>query len=331
MKTARMDTAFYISQKENAMSVSQVLEVALGLILVYYVLGSLISFVTRLILESAETRGAALEQHLKRIAGDKTIDLTNLPQLKSMQPIRYKNWLGVFGAKTEAKKLEKVPVNTLVEAFFDMTGLTGRAEIRADELTTMIGQLPESEAKQAMIIWVQQGVTNINDLRNRANDYFSGILSQASATFKANARSIVIILSTLLVFALGTDSIQIAKDLWNNAELRAVAAAQATMIAQQEGGDAQDLNQIIQSLSETNIRFTWWHVQDTFPQNSGTPWLEFAFFKLLGLGLSAGAVSQGSSFWYDLLKKLTASPSSSSSSSSSGTGGTTSTSSSESS
>lgn len=291
------------------MSVSQVLEVALGLILVYYVLGSLISFATRLILEAAETRGASLEQHLKRIAGDKTVDLTNLPQMKSLQPIRYKNWLGVFGAKTEAKKLEKVPVGTLVDAFFDMTGLTGRPEISADEMTAIIGQLPESEAKQAMIKWVQQGVTSFNDLRNRTNDYFSGILSQASATFKANARSIVIILSTLLVFALGTDTIQIAKDLWNNAEMRAVAAAQATMIAQQEDGDSGDLNQIINNLSETNIRFTWWHLQDTFPQNSGTPWLKFSVYKFIGLVVSAIAVSQGSSFWYDLLKKLTASPS----------------------
>lgn len=291
------------------MSVSQVLEVALGLILVYYVLGSIISFVTRLILESAETRGASLEQHLKRIAGDKTVDLTNLPQMKALQPIRYKNWLGIFGARTEPKKLEKVPVSTLVDAFFDMTGLTGRAEINADEMTSLVGQLPESEAKQAMIKWINQGVTSINDLRSRTNDYFSGILSQASATFKANARSIVIILSTILVFALGTDSIQIAKDLWNNAEMRTVAAAQASMIAQQEGGDAQDLNQIINNLSETNIRFTWWHLQDTFPQNSGTPWLEFSIFKFFGLALSTVAVSQGSSFWYDLLKKLTASPS----------------------
>ncbi|MFZ5856831.1 MAG: hypothetical protein ACOYZ6_08375 [Chloroflexota bacterium] len=291
------------------MSVSQVLEVALGLIFVYYVLGSIISFVTRLILESAETRGAALEQHLTRIAGEKTVDLTNLPQMKALQPIRYKNWLGVFGAKTEAKKLEKVPVNTLVEAFFDMTGLTGRPQIDAEELTSLIGQLPESEAKQAMLKWINQGVTNFNDLRSRTNDYFSGILSQASATFKANARSIVIILSTILVFALGTDSIQIAKDLWNNAEMRAVAAAQATMIAQQEGGDAQDLNQILQNLSETNIRFTWWHLTDTFPQNSGTPWLNFFIVKFVGLVLSAVAVSQGSSFWYDMLKKLTASPS----------------------
>ncbi len=290
------------------MSVSQVLEVAIGLIFVYYVLGSIISFVTRMILESAETRGAALETHLKRIAGDKTADLTSLPQLKSLQPIRYKGLLGVFGSRTEAKKLEKVPVSTLVDAFFDMTGLTGRPEINADELTATIRQLPESEAKQAMIKWIEQGVTNINGLRNRANDYFSGILTQASATFKANARSIVIILSTLLVLGLGTDSIQIAKDLWNNAEMRAVAAAQATLIAQQEGGDAGDLNQLIQNLTATNIRFTWWHIQDTFPPQSGTPWPEFILLKLLGLGLSAGAVSQGSSFWYDLLKKLTASP-----------------------
>jgi hypothetical protein len=300
--------AFRTSQKEDAMSVSQVLEVALGLIFVYYVLGSIISFVTRMILESAETRGAALEQHLKRIAGEKTVDLINLPQMKSLRPIRYKNWLGVFGARTEPKKLEKVPVSTLVEAFFDMTGLTGRSEIDAEEMTSLVGQLPDSEAKQAMLKWINQGVTNFNDLRSRANDYFSGILTQAAATFKANARSIVIILSTILVFALGTDSIQIAKDLWNNAEMRAIATAKATMIAQQEGGDVADLNQILQSLSETNIRFTWWHLQDTFPQNSGTPWLEFSIYKLIGLVLSAMAVSQGSSFWYDLLKKLTASP-----------------------
>jgi hypothetical protein len=287
------------------MSVSQVLEVAVGLIFVYYVLGSIISYVTQMILESAETRGAALESHLKRIAGSKTVDLVNLPQLKSLQPIRYKSWWGVFGAKTEAKKLEKVPVTTLVDAFFDLTGLAGRPQINPDELIAIVNKLPESEGKQAMIKWIQQGVTNINELRGRSNDYFAGILNQASATFKANARSIVIILSAILVIGLGTDSIQIAKDLWNNAEMRAVAAAQATMIAQQEDANAQDLNQIIENLSESNIRFAWWHLQDTFPQNSGTPWITFIVFKLVGLSLSVVAVSQGSSFWYDILKKLT--------------------------
>jgi hypothetical protein len=71
-----------------------------------------------------------------------------------------------------------------------------------------------------MLGWIEQGVTSLNDLRKRANDYFEGLLGQASLTFKARARSIVIILSMLITLILGTDSIQLARDLWADAGLR---------------------------------------------------------------------------------------------------------------
>ena len=286
------------------MPTSQIIEVAIGLIFVYYVLGSVVSFVTQILLESAETRGATLEEHLKKLAGDKTVDLTNLPQMKALRPIRYKKWWGVFGANTEAKKVEKIPVNVLVDAFFDITGLTGRENLDAAKLTGVINQLPESEGKQALLKWVNQGVTEINELRNRAHDYFSGILTQASATFKSHARSIVIIFSAILVFALGTDSVQIATDLWNNAELRAVAAAEATMAAQTNS--AVGLDSLIEALSNTTMRITWLQILDTFPATADAwIWTKFIFLKAVGLSISAWAVSQGSSFWYDFLKKLT--------------------------
>ena len=292
------------------MPTSQIIEVAIGLVFVYYVLGSVVSFVTQMLLESAETRGTTLEEHLTRLAGDKTVDLINLPQMKALRPIRYKKWWGVFGANTEEKKLEKIPVTTLVDAFFDLTGLSGRDKIDAAQLTNAINQLPESEGKQALLKWINQGVTNINDLRTRTNDYFSGILNQAAATFKSHARSIVIIFSAILVFALGTDSIRIATDLWTNAELRAVAAAQATMAAQTEN---VGLDQLIQALSDTTMRITWLQVADTFPKTADTiEWAKFLVFKFIGLSISAWAVSQGSSFWYDLLKKWTGRKSSSS-------------------
>ena len=287
------------------MSTSQILEVAIGLIFVYYVLGAVVSFVTQMILESAETRAFTLETKLKKVAGDKTVDLLNLPQIKALQPIRYKNWLAVFGANTEQKKVEKIPVSTMVDAFFDVTGLTGRPDIKADELTGLINQLPESEGKQALLKWINQGVTDINSLRTRANDYFSGILNQAAATFKSNARSIVIIFSMILVFALGTDTIQIVRDLWNNAELRSIAATEATMAAQ--NGNPLTVDDIVKSLSETSMRIGWWQIGDTFPaQGAGfSVWTIFIGLKFLGLSMTALAVSQGSSFWYDLLKKLT--------------------------
>jgi len=93
-----------------------------------------------------------------------------------------------------------------------------------------------------------------------------------------------------------------------------------------------DIDQIIEELGKLSIiKFGWWQMKDALPDDSSAgEWASFLLLKLVGLGITAVAVSQGSSFWYDLMKKLTA-PSTSTSTSSSSGGGSTSTSSSESS
>lgn len=302
------------------MSIPQVLEVAIGLILVYYILGSIVSLITKWINETLETRGIALERYLKKIAGDKALDLTNLPQIKALQPIRYKNWFSVFGAATEPKKIEKIPVATLVDAYFDIAGLTANKNISAEELIALISKLSESEGKTAFINWINQGVTNVSDLRARTTTYFTGMMDQAASTFKANARSFVIILSIAITFLFGTDSIQLARDLWSNAELRAIAAAQADAVVAQEGIDA-DLTSLVNDLGAFSIKIGWWRQTENLPKNPTTSdWAIFGILKFIGLCITAAAVSQGSSFWYDLLKKLTTPTSSSSSSAGSGGG-----------
>ncbi len=286
------------------MAFPQILEVALGLILIYYVLGAIVSMITQIVNESLETKGVALEKYLKQIAGDKAVDLTNLPQIKALQPIRYANWWNVFGAGTEEKKVEKIPVETLVDAFFDISGLTTQGSLNADELTTLISKLPESEGRQAMLTWIQQGVTAISDLRTRTAEYFGGVMSQASATFRARARSFVIVLSIGVTLLFGTDSIQLAKDLWTDAGLRSLAAQQA-VVATAPSATAPDLNALVQQLGALSLQVGWWR-GDILPSPS-TPanWITFILLKIAGLGITATAVSQGSSFWYDLLKKMT--------------------------
>jgi hypothetical protein len=287
------------------MSIPQVLEVAIGLIVVYYVLGSIVSLITKWINEAFETRGIAVERYLKKIAGDKMMDLTNLPQMKALQPIRYKNWLSVFGASTEPKKIEKIPVASLVDAYFDIAGITANKDLNADELTALIDKLPDSEGKTAFINWINQGVTNVNDLRTRTTAYFTGMMDQAAATFKANARSFVIMLSIAVTILFGTDSIQLARDLWANAELRAIAAAQADVVVAQEGINA-DLTSLVKNLGAFSIKIGWWRQTENLPKNPTTSdWAIFGLLKFAGLCITAVAVSQGSSFWYDLLKKLT--------------------------
>lgn len=305
------------------MSIPQVLEVAVGLIVVYYILGSIISLITQWINEVLESRGKALEQYLLKLVGEDRVDkkkylnnLIELPQLKALRPIRYKNFLSVFSSATEPKKLEKIPVATLVDAYFDIVGLTSKKQMDLLELADLVDKLPDSEGKKAFIGWINQGVTSISDLKSRTTAYFTGMMEQAAATFRARARSFVIMLSIGITVLFGTDSIQLAKTLWTSAELRAIAAAQADAVVAREGANA-DLTELIDSLGEFSIKIGWWQTEQ-FPQtNSVADWAVYLLFKVVGLGLTAMAVSQGASFWYDLLKKITAPTTSTSSSKSS--------------
>lgn len=305
------------------MSIPQVLEVAVGLIVVYYILGSIISLITQWINEVLESRGMALEQYLLKLVGEDRVDkkkylnnLIELPQLKALRPIRYKNFLSVFSSATEPKKLEKIPVATLVDAYFDIVGLTSKKQMDLLELADLVDKLPDSEGKKAFIGWINQGVTSISDLKSRTTAYFTGMMEQAAATFRARARSFVIMLSIGITVLFGTDSIQLAKTLWTSAELRAIAAAQADAVVAREGANA-DLTELIDSLGEFSIKIGWWQTEQ-FPQtNSVADWAVYLLFKVVGLGLTAMAVSQGASFWYDLLKKITAPTTSTSSSKSS--------------
>lgn len=290
------------------MSIPQVLEVAVGLIVVYYVLGSIVSTITQWINEFLESRGKALEQYLIKLVGEHTEnkylnDLVNLPQLQALRPIRYKGFFSIFSSATEPKKLEKIPVSTLVDAYFDIVGLTSKKEMDLLQLAELIDKLPDSEGKKAFINWINQGVTSIADLRARTTAYFTGMMEQAAATFRARARSFVIMLSIGISVLFGTDSIQLAKTLWTNAELRAIAAAQASAVVAREGA-ASDLTDLINSLEEFSIKIGWWQTQQLPASSDWAGWAWFVFLKALGLGITAIAVSQGASFWYDLLKKL---------------------------
>jgi hypothetical protein len=297
------------SHKEIMMSFPQMLEVAIGLILIYYILGAFVSLITQMVMESLETRGVALERYLKIIAGDMSIDLTSLPQIQALRPIRYARWWNVLGAGTAAKKIEKIPVETLVDAFFDVTGLTSKGSLSANELTSLIGKLPDSDGKQAMLRWINQGVTALSELRERTSTYFTGMLNQAALTFRARARSFVILASIVITLLFGTDTIQLARELWTNAGLRSLAAQQAQAVVSQPEG-ISDANTLLTDLGTLSFRIGWWRTQSVPAASSFGDWFTYVATKLAGLAITAVAVSQGSSFWYDLLRKLTGSSSS---------------------
>src|SRR5690606_13253796 len=236
-------------------------------------------------------------------------DFVKLPQLQALRPIRYKHLYSFISSTTEPKMLEKVPVATLVDSYFDFVGLTASKEITGEGLKELINTFPDSEGKRAIEQWVSQGATDLEELRKRTTAYFGGLMEQAAETFRSRARSFVIVLSLLLTIFLGTDSIQLTRALWVNAGVRALAVAQAEMAVQMQQADGSapevDVDDLFQQLIDLDIvKIGWWQTDVPSAGSTISAWTVFVVLKIIGLGLTVVAVSQGSSFWYDLLKKL---------------------------
>ena len=141
-----------------------------------------------------------------------------------------------------------------------------------------------------------RGTQLVSDIES----WFDQTMVKAGATFTAHARRIVIVLALAVTLVTGVDSIDIAQQLWNQPNLRAVASAKAVEIA--EGAELEeDITVLITTLDELQLEYhnDWWNTRNTAEAPNGIP------LKALGLLITWVAVAQGSSFWYDVMKKVT--------------------------
>jgi len=287
----------------------EILDYGLPLVFVYFVLSVISTTLSQILMDTFEIRGKTLERYLTLIAGENADDLLKLPQIRALQPIKFKSWFSIFGAQTEPKKLENIPIQVLVDAFFSLIGLGDKKKKQnIRDIKNAIHKMPESGGKHALLNWIQQGISSLEDLRSNTNVYFSGLLEQSIATANARSRSFVISFAVFMVVLFNVDSIQMVHDLvfgpQEEAVARALAVAQAEAIVQQEGADTADLADLIDTLDDFDyIKIGWFSV--SFPSsNSAMDWFSFIGLKIVGLAITAVFASQGSTFWFDLLAKF---------------------------
>jgi hypothetical protein len=202
--------------------------------------------------------------------------------------------------------LENIPIPVLVDAVFRIMGLSNKKEPSLSELEIIVDKMPDSETKQAFRVWILEGITRMDELREKASSYFSGLMDQAQATTNAYSRSFVIQLSIMIVIIFGVDTIQLAKDLSVNTDFRdSIILAQANA-ALDKGGPDTDLSSYVQRANESAITIGWWQMEGKpiQPGTTAMDWFIFIFLKLEGLAITAFAISPGVGFWFDILQKL---------------------------
>jgi len=275
------------------MNLSTILDVAIGIVLIYYVLSLIVSYITSEISKYTEMRAKDLELVLRQqIKDPHTFDkLMTHPLIKNMQPIR----VNMLGQMWEAK-VSDIPASTFATTLLDILTPETPDQDKLAQLKNTIRGLPDGDIKTSLSCMVDSTVTDIETARVNVEKWYDDIMQNVSQLYKQHARRIAIITALVISVAVDADSLTIAKQLWNQPTLQAAATAKAEEFVKQPPSPDASVADYVSQLQELKIPILW---TMPWPQT----WPEWAL-KIFGWLITWAAIAQGSSFWYDVLRKF---------------------------
>lgn len=280
---------------------STIIDVAIGLIFIFFLLSVIASHINELISGWMNWRAKDLEQGVRHLLCDP--DLAN--KVWNHPLVR-----GVSGKAGLAPAY--IPSNTFALAVFDALLPGGNDATALESVRAKAMELPENTSRQALVSIIDAANGDAVKARSNVENWFNSAMERVSAEFKRRMQILTLVVSAIVTLIFGADTIAIANSLYQEPSLRAAVAG----VAANQGntglispatnitaGAAQNTNlQVtIQTLQQQTLPLGW----NKLPQN-GPDWI----YKIIGLVLTSLAVSLGAPFWYQLLKALSSARSS---------------------
>jgi hypothetical protein len=278
-----------------------VLGVILGLVFMYYVLGQIASSLTSWIGSLLQLSARELRFGLADLLGDsgKFEDLLNHPWMEVLRPKKAK-W---FNKNSKPLEVNWIPAETFSTILADVLAPKEPGEDLLAGIIKTVALLPPGQAKTQLGTLVTMGVQSIEDFKTNVETWFNDAMRGVSQVYAERMRRIVVLVSFILVMVGNLDSIAISEALWQAPATRelvvSIANAQVSAIEEAESAapDFEDIPVLVEEFEAAGVPLLW--KADSMP-DSFESWV----LKALGLCLSWGAAALGSSFWYDILKRL---------------------------
>ena len=207
---------------------SSIIEVGLGLVLVYMVLSLLVSQINNVIKNALNVRAELYRAELERLLQDSTIR----EQVMNHPAINFTN-----RAVSDASVKEIGP-EQLTLALIDVLAGSSEALDLLENLTNspMVSQMIESvknDELRTRLDGVLMTARNLADAKNRLTQWFGTGLEQAQNLYAKRMQFYSFLVGALVVMVLNVDTVYVAQTLWNDPVLRqATVDAASTAIDQ---------------------------------------------------------------------------------------------------
>lgn len=307
---------------------SQILDVALGIILVFLISSLLASALREAIEAKVKARAVFLERGIRELLDGKSG--TNFTKQFYEHPLIYSLFQGVYDAKqsrrTGGALPTYIPAKNFAEALIDLTvrGTPDCASAASQDLSALTVQtlrqkastLPNPQLARAVLIATDTAGDDLSKATKNLQDWFDSSMDRVSGWYKRNTHYWLLAIGFVMAAALNINALRIGEGLWRDKTLREALTQRAEATAQNpdyqrsladSDGRAKDLSNTLADLKTLNLPIGWTdtakrEAEGRLSTGSGAAW--FVLVALVGWMLTALAVSLGAPLWFDLLNKV---------------------------
>lgn len=280
---------------------SQAIEVAIGLVFVYLLFSVICSAFQEGVATALAWRSKDLEMGIQRLLrheqgtgiAERVIKNDRVQALISpRRRLRVKpSAPSYLSSRTFALAL----LDTLVPA--DRKG-AGSRDLLA-EARVQVGVLTDAGLKRELTLMIDAADEDLDRFRTEVEHWYDDMMNRVSGWYKRRAQTWLAVFAIAVAAVGNVDTIYIANRLWDDAPLRAAIVARAEQAKATD--PPPDLKEVKSELDSSIPLPVGWTTADKDPR-------EFVGSidgeKLLGILISALAISVGAPFWFDALGKL---------------------------
>lgn len=285
---------------------SQVLEVVIGLTLIYLVLSIGCSGIKEVIAALFSLRAKTLEKGickmLKNGPNDYTARLFAHPLIQATAP--------------EGQKPSYISARMFSAALFDVLAPADAAQPRTiQSLRASVSQIPDAKLRATLLNMIDSANGDIDAARLKVEHWFDDTMARVSGWYKRMAQKIIFVAGLILCAAVNADTLMIVKELWSDQALRSAMVAQAAQRVRSTNpadylnstpDDPLRLQRVAGEIRDVNAPPIGWAHNSHDPKDIRL-WpgsVGGQALKILGILLTSFAIVMGAPFWFDMLNNL---------------------------
>src|SRR5919198_3167181 len=266
------------------------LDVAIGLVFVYFILALICSVVNEGIASFLRWRAKDLERGIAQLLGTDVLRFKEHPLIAGqIDPKR--GFPSYLSSRSFA--------NALLGLGYTLDHLQGAERT----IEASIAAIDDPELKNTLTALYNSAQRDAVKFRRDVERWYDDAMERVSGWYRRRVQKVLLVLALLVAVVLNADSLRMAQSLWKDPSVRSALVQQAQNAeTNKPSGQKKDA---VQRLKALPVPLGWhWTNKSSDPQ-SFPFWRSFDFFsKLIGLLLTAAALTLGAPFWFDTLSKL---------------------------